>query len=184
MKAEALPAGLLADPSPRLEAAFRATATRMEGLGFVNPALRIEAVGFAPWEGHWLGVMVTPWAINLMLLPHDTALWQPLRAGDKRHYEFPAGDYEFIGARDPAAGEYQMCSLFSPVLQFTDHDTARITAMVARRALLDVRTADYEEAEQPSPSDETPVTKAAPPSRRDVLRGRGSHGDSSVSGER
>jgi len=147
----------------------------MQGLGFVNPALRIEAVDFAPWEGHWLGVMVTPWAINLMLLPQDPARWQPLRPGDKRHYEFPAGDYEFIGARDAAAGEYHMCSLFSPVLQFTDHDTARVTAKVARRALLDARTADYEEPDQAPPADADPGAHAVPASRRDLLRGRASH---------
>ena len=29
--------------------------TRMRGLAFVNPALRVEAVGFAPWQGSWLG---------------------------------------------------------------------------------------------------------------------------------
>ena len=45
----------------------------MQGLGFVNPALRVEAVAFEPWDGHWLGVMVTPWSINLLLLPHDPA---------------------------------------------------------------------------------------------------------------
>ena len=139
------PAVLRPDPSAQLEAAFRATAARMQGLGFVNAKLAIEAVDFAPWEAHWLGVMVTPWAMNLMVRPRDPAQWQPLRPGDKRRYEFPAGDYEFIGARDPAFGDYHVCSLFSPVLQFTDHDTARIAAKVARRALLDARTADYDE---------------------------------------
>ncbi len=56
------------DPSARLVAAFEAAAVRMRGLPIVNPALAVEAVGFAPWEGHWLGVMVTPWFINLTLL--------------------------------------------------------------------------------------------------------------------
>ena len=40
---------VLPDPSARLTAAFRAAAARMEGLGLVNPALSVEAVGFAPW---------------------------------------------------------------------------------------------------------------------------------------
>lgn len=179
MNAEARPTPPLPDPTPQLEAAFRATATRMQGLGFVNAALRIEAVDFGPWEGHWLGVMVTPWAMNLMLLPRDHAAWQPLRPGDKRHYEFPAGDYEFIGARDPVFGEYHMCSLFSPVLQFTDHDTARIAAKVARRALLDARTADYDEAAVEAAVETeaaAPPRKAAPLSRRDLLRGGASRG--------
>ena len=40
------------------------------GAGMVHPRV-LEAVGFAPWESHWLGVLVTPWCINLMLLPRD-----------------------------------------------------------------------------------------------------------------
>ena len=36
----------------------------MQGLAIVNPALEVEAVGFAPWQDHWLGVMVTPWFMS------------------------------------------------------------------------------------------------------------------------
>ena len=39
---------LLPDPSARLAAVFQAVAERMRGLDFVNPALEVEAVGFAP----------------------------------------------------------------------------------------------------------------------------------------
>ena len=96
---------LLPDPSPRLEQAFRATATRMSGLGFVNPALRgDEAVAFAPWDGHWLGVMVTPWSINLLLLPHDRSLWRTVRAGDKQRYAFPRRDYRLHFSDGPGHG--------------------------------------------------------------------------------
>ena len=82
---------------------MRRTATiaqRMEGLNFVNPAIDVEAVGFAPWEAHWLGVMVTPWCINLMLLPRDTAGWTSMPQGKTLRYRFPAGDYDFISSRD------------------------------------------------------------------------------------
>ena len=37
---------LLPDPSLSLEQAFSTVAQRMKGLGFVNPALRVQAVGF------------------------------------------------------------------------------------------------------------------------------------------
>ena len=61
-----------ADPSPALETAFRAVAARMQGLAFVNPALAVEAIGFAPWSGHWLGVLLTPWFMNLVLAPRES----------------------------------------------------------------------------------------------------------------
>jgi [NiFe] hydrogenase assembly HybE family chaperone len=157
------------DPSARLEAAFRRVhAERMQGLAFVNPALAVDAVGFAPWEGRWLGVIVTPWSINLALLPYDPAEWRSLEPGAKREYRFPAGTYEFIGAHDDAIGEFQTCSLFSPALDFADQHTARLTAQCARAALLDRAHADEsaprERREAPPPSGAM--------SKRDFLRAR------------
>ena len=70
-------------PAPALERTFRAAAARMAGLAVVNPALRVEAVGFAPWQGCWLGVVVTPWCMNLVLAPLDPVMWQPLERGDR-----------------------------------------------------------------------------------------------------
>lgn len=162
-------AALLPDPSARLDAAYRAIARRMDGLNFVNPAIEVEAVGFAPWDAHWLGVMVTPWFINLMLLPREAAGWVPLRQGETRRYRFPAGDYEFIGARDATIGDYQMCSLISPS-DFADHESARLVAQLAREALFDPAN-----AEQPTGASESPPLSQrveAPMSKRDFLRGR------------
>jgi [NiFe] hydrogenase assembly HybE family chaperone len=172
---------LLPDPSPRLSAAFREVARRMEGLGFVNPALEVEAVAFEPWEAHWLGVMVTPWFMNLVLLPRDRSLWQALPVRAKRKLRFPAGVYEFIGADDPLVGEHQTCSLFSPMHDFADQATARLVARLAREALFDVANAEVPEYPQAdlSPSAQIEAREAraeaapaAPLSKRDFLRGR------------
>lgn len=172
----------LPDPSPRLEAAFRAAAARMEGLSFVNPALAVEAVGFAPWEGRWLGVLVTPWFMNLTLAPCDPARWRPLAQGEKRRYTFPAGEYEFIGACDAEAGEYQLCSLFSPVLEFEDHAAARLVAELAREALFDAANADVPadpasggvttQPSGPGPLAQLEERLDAPLTKRNFLRGR------------
>ena len=40
------------------------------------------------------------------------------------------------------AGEYQLCSLFSPLLQFDDQETARLVAQLAREALFDAANAE------------------------------------------
>lgn len=170
-----LGAALLPDPSARLDAAYRAIARRMEGLNFVNPAIEVEAVGFAPWQAHWLGVMVTPWFINLMLLPRDAAAWSSLPQGQTLRYQFPAGAYDFISSRDDAVGEYQMCSLISPVLHVPDHATAREIARLARDALLDEANAPVPEvpdAEKPGPLAHLKEQAEAPLSKRDFLRGR------------
>ena len=172
----------LPDPSPRLVAAFRDVADRMEGLGFVNPALQVEAVAFEPWQGHWLGVMVTPWFMNLVLLPRERSQWQPLPLRAKRKLHFPAGVFEFIGADDPVIGEHQTCSLFSPMHDFQDQAAARLVARLAREALFDAANAEVPESPAPvsrprrahaDPAQAAPIRHPRHPSRkRDFLRGR------------
>ncbi len=162
-------AGWSPDPSQALVASFRAAAARMEGLGFVNPALAVEAIGFAPRNGLWLGVLLTPWCMNLVAAPCDPRAWPATAPGAKVRLTFPAGDFEFVGARDDAAGEYLACSLFSPVLEFADQAAARAVAEQALVALLDARTAD----------EQGPLARraAAPLSRRELLRGSFLRGD-------
>jgi len=174
---------LLPDPSSRLEAAFaRVHAEKMRGMAFVNPAIRVEAIAFAPWKHYWLGVMLTPWAMNLLLASRDVERWRPLPAGQKRRYVFPAGKFDFISARDDAIGEYLICSLFSPVLQFADHSAARETARLARKALFDATHAGIDnasEANGPGDADAAftgPIAQLdaqlkAPLSRRDLVHG-------------
>jgi [NiFe] hydrogenase assembly HybE family chaperone len=164
-------AGLSSDPSARLTAAFRAAAARMAGLALINPALDVEAVGFAPWHGHWLGVLVTPWCMNLVLTPHLASAWSALAPGAKRRYRFPAGTYEFVGAVDDTVGEYQTCSLFSPMLEFDDHATARRVAELAREALLDPANAEAPGAAARAPDERALVALDTPVSRRDLLHG-------------
>lgn len=179
---------LLPDPSPRLEAAFRTISRRMHGLSFVNPVIGVEAVGFAPWEATWLGVMVTPWFMNLMLLPRDPARWQPLPSGAKRAYVFPAGSFEYISAREASIGEYLSCSLFSPLLEFEDHASARMVASLARAALFDPANAEVPVAPEGNLSlgsagnERRPLARineqlATPLSKRDFLRGSFVGGD-------
>lgn len=177
----------LPDPSACLESTFRTVyADRMRGLAFVNAAVRVEAIAFAPWKGYWLGVMLTPWSMNLVLMPRNAAAWRTLPPGEKRRYTFPAGSFDFISARCDGIGEYLICSLFSPVLEFADHETARQTAQLARDALFDAANAEVPERPvgslTPTAASQPPTTSSALAeleaglgtsiSRRDLLHGR------------
>ena len=153
-----------ANPAPRLEAAFtRIWKTRMEGLPFLNANLRVEAVGFRPWEGQWLGALVTPWFVNLVLVPGEGE-WQSLAQGGERIAILPAGGFRFVSGHDEEIGEYHACSLFSPAQEFADHDTARAVAAASLEALFDPANDEKgRAAEAPRPS---------PVSKRDFLRGK------------
>ncbi len=182
--AEATIAAPRPDPSPRIEQVFsHIYATRMQGLPFVNPALRVEAVGFHRRDGRWLGVLITPWFMNLMLLPDVPKDWHHVRYGDSVSYPFPSGVFEFISAREPDLGDYQNCSLFSPMFTFADHDGARATALAVLTALFDANTHAGAEgpgtpmpvaqaAAAPAAAEAASPVEAAPVSKRDFLRGR------------
>jgi len=157
------------DPSARITEAYeRIWRTRMADVPILNARLQVEAIGFRPWQEQWLGALVTPWSLNLMLLPGDGD-WASLPAGSERFVSFPAGRFRFIAGRDDLLGESHSCSLFSPVLEFTDHKAARLTAEAALTALFDAAHAPAEDhllrAQPPEPA-------AVPVSKRDFLSGR------------
>jgi len=113
----------------RVEQVFAVIAReRMAGLPICHPQLRVQAVGFerapGPAEGEqgWFGVLVTPWAMNLVWFPDAGA---PCAApGNARVHVLAEADYEFIGAHDPQLGRYEVCSLFSPMQDFADQNAA------------------------------------------------------------
>ncbi len=125
------------NPSAQLESVIGEIAvTRMAGLPICNPALRVEAVGFRRSdEGHWIGVMIAPWAINLLCLPGEPATWPQLAACSKYDWRFPSGNYEFTVAHEDRLGTYHLCSLFSPAVELTSHEQARLTALAVIEAL-------------------------------------------------
>lgn len=157
-----------------LEDAFRAVErTRMQGLPMLHPGLQVEALGFAPlvcaqpepeaepqaFDGRAaLGILITPWFMNLILLPHDDA--PALAVGCVRACVIGGARFEFIGAHEESFGAYAICSLFSPMFEFADHAAARATAEEVLKML---------RAVPPSPE---PEEVAALPSRRAFLTGR------------
>jgi [NiFe] hydrogenase assembly HybE family chaperone len=143
-----------------LEQAFRTIErTRMRGVPMLHSRLHVEAVGFErvhePDGGAAaLGVLVTPWFMNLIWLRLDDTPVQPV--GKVRSRMLGEAHLEFIGALEGTFGGYEMCSLFSPMFEFADHAAARATALEVLRVLR-------------APP---PCTPASVPARRAFLTGR------------
>jgi [NiFe] hydrogenase assembly HybE family chaperone len=120
------------NPSRRIEKVFRNIAhERMAGLPIVNPALSVKAVGFRDWHGMWAGALVTPWSINLLVLPGGSSEFRVQASGASQCWRFPSGDYEYQSVFDEHLGHYQMCSLFSPVHEFVSQAAAVAAANAA-----------------------------------------------------
>jgi len=101
---------------------------RMTDIPILNDKLKVQAVGFREWNQHVLGVLITPWFMNLMLLPTENTDWSTYGVGSKHSYTFEAGSFEFIVGEEERLGKYMSCSMFSPMFEFADHEAAVQTA--------------------------------------------------------
>lgn len=120
----------------RLEAVFAYIATgRMAGLPVCNPQLHVEVPMLILWQGQWLGVLITPWTMAVVILPGDGAGFMPLAGGRTQTWRFPSGEYVFIGNHEPGLGDYQLCSLYSPMFEFQTQHEAREVALAALAGL-------------------------------------------------
>ena len=80
---------------------------RMQDMPFFNTALQVEAVGFRAWEEHQVGVLITPWFMNLVLIPGPEEEWRDFSSDKARAWEFPSGSCEFHASRpDGKASAY------------------------------------------------------------------------------
>jgi [NiFe] hydrogenase assembly HybE family chaperone len=143
---------------------------RMADVPMLNPALEVQAVGFTAWKGYLVGVLITPWFMNLMLFSQEGDEWTQLPTGTRIIHGFPSGSYEFILGEEERIGHYLMYSLFSPVFEFRNQEAAVATAGAVMELLMDEATggvAAVEEIDRPTLTErfEKPV------SRRDLLRG-------------
>jgi [NiFe] hydrogenase assembly HybE family chaperone len=159
------------DPSPVLEARYRRIwETSMHDMPFVNGALSVSAIGFRRYRDDWVGAVITPWFLNLFLLPGGGTLWSDLASGDRVRIPFPVGELEFIADYDPGGDipAYQYCPLFAPVSQFATHAAAEAAAEEALAALF---TAVVPEAGEATAELEFPAATEAPiPARRAFFR--------------
>ncbi|HYH39090.1 MAG TPA: [NiFe]-hydrogenase assembly chaperone HybE [Azospirillum sp.] len=162
-----------------LVAAYRVVAdTDMKGLSVCNTALAVEAVGFRDAEFAWLGMLIAPWTLNAVLIPHDPARWTALNDGDRTVETLPAGAFAFKAARVGALGTLAVISAVSDMTLLRDQDDARAAAHAALDALLVPKEAEAppetpEPALPPTPPPVGAKPTKPPRSRRALFGGRG-----------
>ncbi len=108
--------------------------TRMQDMPMVNPVLQVAVTPFEQCEHGEVGILVTPWCMNIVLLPAEVD--KDLKPGNKKSFDLPTGVYDFVLAQEPDFGCYFSCSLFSPMFEFKDQATAVATAEAALVSLL------------------------------------------------
>lgn len=149
---------------------------KMRDTPLVNRSLSVEAIGFRRWRDGALGVLVSPWFMNLLYAPDMAEAPRP-RIGAKRVFEFPSGAYEFVFNERAELGPYWACSLFSPMTEFQSQLQASDTARAVMPALFDPanRSEDGDRRGEIRASREAALAPAEPTpqtvSRRALLTG-------------
>ena len=120
----------------RLEHVFEDISnSRMAGLPMTHPGLRVQAIGFAPYDdAALLGVLVTPWFMNLVLLPLDEPV-ERAGIGEMRMRRLGGLEFQFVGASIAGIGAYEAASLYSPMFEFADQHAAVATAVEVLKQL-------------------------------------------------
>ena len=126
----------------RLADHYRRVHEAMRDLPICNPALETEAIGFRPYRGHAVGIILTPWFMNLMICAADAEELPPKAPGETAYWPLTAGRVGFVVGRLEGFGRVDSCSLFSPMDDFADHAAARAVALAALEQLFDPALAD------------------------------------------
>ena len=100
----------------------------MQNIPILNTALQVEALGFQEYQGRIIGIVITPWFMNLFMLPGDGDNWDDLQLGDKQPQEFPSSKYTFLVNEIDGVGRCLSHSLYSPMNEFDDQDHALAAA--------------------------------------------------------
>ncbi len=152
---------------PRVQALaerFRAIGDTMRDLPIYNVAVEVEAFGFAPQGPDLVGVLITPWFMNLILLPEEPVSEKLHQMGDKVQAELPAGPFVTRWGGDKEIGGFRCISLHSPMGVFLSQPQARAEAQLQLERFLTPPEPEVAEAE------ETPRTGGI--DRRAFFRGK------------
>jgi [NiFe] hydrogenase assembly HybE family chaperone len=130
-----------------------------------NANLRTEAVGFEWRDGRLSGVLLTPWFMNLVLLPDESDEWLKLPPGKTFDVDFPSGSHRCLLNAPEGIVPHLSLPLFTTVQDFTDQDSARrVAEEVLRRLYLDAGDAEAADISQDA------LASRRTMSRRDLLR--------------
>lgn len=108
-------AGFASNPSPLLVAQYERIAQQeMQALPFYHPAMPIVAE-CTLFEGQWLGCVLTPWMLSVVVLPGPDQLWPVRSSSDRLALQLLCGNMTFMVGELPETGQLLACSLMSPI---------------------------------------------------------------------
>ena len=107
--------GFEQDPSALFQSAMEAVSTEMQDLPFYRHGIKCYCPKFVLFENQWIGTVVTPWMLSVVILPGKGQQWQPRELGDKLTIQLPYKSLTFTVSGIEQIPQYLSCSLHSPL---------------------------------------------------------------------
>lgn len=109
---------------------------RMAGLPICRADIAIRALGFTRFAGHWLGALVTPWSVLVIMANGNPRTWPIVQIGKIMPVKLPGGAFHFLGMKAPFVAPFLACSLMSPIERIYQQKEVELFALDALRLMM------------------------------------------------
>ncbi|MFC3396176.1 hydrogenase-2 assembly chaperone [Brenneria rubrifaciens] len=129
-------------PAAWLEQRFtRIADEKMRSLPFFHEDIPVRACGFTLFEQQWVGCLLTPWMMSLLVLPGPGQVWPIRTPAGRQGLALPCGNVTFI-VGEMSGRQYLSCSLMSPIDRHLRGEQAVLLAEQSVRMALSLPVAD------------------------------------------
>ncbi|WGE35337.1 hydrogenase-2 assembly chaperone [Actinobacillus genomosp. 1] len=107
--------GFNRNPAELFRKEMEQISANMQDLPFYRHDIPCFTPNFILYEGQWIGTVLTPWMISIIVIPGPEQLWEGRTVGDKLGLQLPYKTMTFTVSSINSIPQYLSCSLLSPI---------------------------------------------------------------------
>ena len=128
--------GIEENPTEIFLAEMQNIVPEMQDLPFYHKGIKCFCPKFVLFEDQWIGTVLTPWMMSVVILPGPQQQWEPRELGDKLTVQLPYKVLTFTVSSVENVPQYLSCSLHSPLdTNLTNEQAVQLTQDCLRMVL-------------------------------------------------
>ena len=133
--------GFEENPTEIFLAEMKNIVPEMQDLPFFHKGIECFCPKFVLFEDQWIGTVLTPWLMSVVILPGPQQQWEPRELGDKLTVQLPYKALTFTVSSLENVPQYLSCSLHSPLDPNLTNEQAVQLTQDCLRTVLSIPTA-------------------------------------------